>query len=375
VLRKRSPEVFVLDVDIAPFAENAAFDLERMKQYPGAESGAVLGAVMRARGLETVTADVYLGGPLRTRPAVCASVELTRFTDELLTLDHVDPAVCISLESPIVARDFYSRIDEVSQRFRHVFLWKGAHARATGRAVFHEVHWPYPDLAPAAPALPWGERRFLALVNSNKRVFAFPRPLFQPRHPRHSLRMLLPPLRVQRARFRDRWFWSELYKERLAAIRHFARCPDFDLYGHGWSDVSGLATRDAAAVSRSYRGELPALGKREALSRYRFAICFENTRFAGYVTEKVFDALAAGCIPVYLGAPDIEQYVPEGVFVDARRFRSYGALEKRLRGMASGEAEWRLAAARTYLASSAADPFRQRRHVAELAAALIGEPA
>lgn len=368
------PEVFVLDVDIAPFMENRAFDLEYVRQFPGAESGAMLGALLRAGGLETVTADVYLRGPLRSRPAVCASNEFTRFTDELLSLDHVDPAVCVSVESPIVARDFYKRIREASERFRHVFLWKGTRERATGGAEFHEVHWPHPNLTPVGTSSSWTQRRFLALVNSNKRVFAFPTPLFQARHPRHSVRMLLPVMRVQWARGRERWFRSELYKERLAAVRHFARCEDFDLYGHGWDDVSGLHVRDADAVSRAFRGELPPFGKIEVLSRYQFAICFENTAFPGYVTEKLFDCLVAGCIPVYLGAPDIEQYIPAEAFVDARRFRNYRELEKCLREMTAEEADQRSAAARTFLGSDAANPFRQQCHIEEMAAALTGEP-
>jgi len=41
--------------------------------------------------------------------------------------------------------------------------------------------------------------------------------------------------------------------------------------------------------------------KQKALSSYLFYLAFENTIEAGYVTEKVFDSLKAGAIPVYLG--------------------------------------------------------------------------
>lgn len=41
--------------------------------------------------------------------------------------------------------------------------------------------------------------------------------------------------------------------------------------------------------------------KQAAISNYLFYCAFENTYEAGYVTEKVFDALIAGVVPIYLG--------------------------------------------------------------------------
>lgn len=37
----------------------------------------------------------------------------------------------------------------------------------------------------------------------------------------------------------------------------------------------------------------------------------ENTNTRDYVTEKVYDALAAGCIPIYYGAPNIASFIPQ----------------------------------------------------------------
>lgn len=44
--------------------------------------------------------------------------------------------------------------------------------------------------------------------------------------------------------------------------------------------------------------------KQAAISRYMFYLAFENTKEPGYVTEKVFDALTAGVVPVYAGATE-----------------------------------------------------------------------
>ncbi len=41
--------------------------------------------------------------------------------------------------------------------------------------------------------------------------------------------------------------------------------------------------------------------KHETLLKYKFNICFENSSYPGYLTEKLFDAFFAGCIPIYWG--------------------------------------------------------------------------
>ena len=41
--------------------------------------------------------------------------------------------------------------------------------------------------------------------------------------------------------------------------------------------------------------------KNEWLKDYKFNICFENSSYPGYLTEKLFDAYNAGCVPIYWG--------------------------------------------------------------------------
>jgi hypothetical protein len=46
-----------------------------------------------------------------------------------------------------------------------------------------------------------------------------------------------------------------------------------------------------------------------------FVLAFENTIEESYVSEKVFMALQAGAIPVYRGAPNVLDFVPENSVV------------------------------------------------------------
>lgn len=362
---------FVFDVDIPPFLANKVFDTAHARQYPGAEAIAALGASLRDAGLETMTADVYLREADAGRPAVCLSNELTRFTDELLSFDSVVPVACMSLESPLGAIDFYQRIQEVSERFRHVFLWGGMRDRALGGATFHEISWPYPEFGGQKPSPSWSERKFLVLVNSNKRIFVPPTQLVQLRHPRRSARALLASERLRRLRRSESWLASELYKDRLDAIRHFSQSSDFDLHGRGWSDTSTLSGPEARAVARSYRGEVPVFAKVSTLADYRFALCFENTAFPGYVTEKIFDCFLARCIPVYLGAPDITDLVPAAAFIDARDFRDLGALESFIRALSPEAARDYVDAAADFMGSKGAERFSQAHFVQVMADVLL----
>ncbi len=118
---------------------------------------------------------------------------------------------------------------------------------------------------------------------------------------------------------------QELYGARLAfiqAMQHNQRHDSFDLYGIGWA-------RDAAPV---YKGQTH--NKISTLERYRFSICYENAReIPGYITEKIFDSFLAGTVPVYWGAPNVDEWIPRDCFIDRREFKSDEELYNHLEAM------------------------------------------
>ncbi len=124
---------------------------------------------------------------------------------------------------------------------------------------------------------------------------------------------------------------SELYSKRMEAALWFHLHSDipFEVYG-----------RPPFALP-NYRGALSPENKLPTLSHFRYSLCFENTNHreysAGYITEKILDCLETRTIPIYLGAVNIEHYVPKECFIDMREFKSYSQLDANLRSMTSGE--------------------------------------
>lgn len=81
--------------------------------------------------------------------------------------------------------------------------------------------------------------------------------------------------------------------------------------------------------------------KLETIARYPFSIAFENARAPDYVTEKVYDPLVAGSIPIYFGAPNVERFVPgDGCYVDAAAFPQPRRLAEKLRALLHDAGEY-----------------------------------
>ncbi len=149
------------------------------------------------------------------------------------------------------------------------------------------------------------------------------------------------------------WCDRELYSDRRSIINFFSdRYPDlFDLYGPGWDGVS------------TYKGMPHA--KLPCLQQYRFNICLENTRnTTGYITEKIFDAMQAGCIPVYAGASNMDSYIPRTCYIAYEDFTSLETLKERMCAVTEQEYEQYQENIRAYLASPEAQQFSIESFVA-----------
>lgn len=71
--------------------------------------------------------------------------------------------------------------------------------------------------------------------------------------------------------------------------------------------------------------------KKDLYARYKFALCLENTIEDGYITEKIVEAFAAGCIPIVYSHPSITDYFNSEAFIDLMHLQLKSSFEDALR--------------------------------------------
>ncbi|SDB37056.1 glycosyltransferase family 10 domain-containing protein [Bauldia litoralis] len=90
----------------------------------------------------------------------------------------------------------------------------------------------------------------------------------------------------------------------------------FELYGPGYPKHLGVTEAGRTGDWQSI--------KRKILSRYSFNLALENTNTKYYVTEKIWNAIECGCVPIYFGGNSgIEEIISNRSFIDASQFESF----------------------------------------------------
>ena len=154
---------------------------------------------------------------------------------------------------------------------------------------FYKIYWPQTDVFPEIHEKSFNEKKLLVNISMNKSS-------------NHKL---------------------ELYSERLKTITYFNNNYSniFDLFGYGWNNDNHLKGVKKKIFFKTYQGVIK--NKWEVLPNYKFAICYENIKDTpGWVTEKIFDCFRCQCVPIYWGASNIYDFVPDGTFIDRRKFSS-----------------------------------------------------
>jgi hypothetical protein len=78
--------------------------------------------------------------------------------------------------------------------------------------------------------------------------------------------------------------------------------------------------------------------KLDTIARYKFCLAMENSIAPDYVTEKVYDGLLVGTVPIYLGAPNIDDFLPgERSIIKVTDFSGPAELARYVKALAEDE--------------------------------------
>lgn len=86
-----------------------------------------------------------------------------------------------------------------------------------------------------------------------------------------------------------------------------------DISGRWWPE--GIKTMQEDRLASNWHES-----KMNFIKNYKFNLCLENTNYGYYLTEKIWDAITALCLPIYYGTETVYQIFEKNSFVDTSEF-------------------------------------------------------
>ena len=290
--------------------------------------------IWASRGVSVCTANQLFAEPgTDAHHSAYYSLGIADNFERVLSARLARLAAFVIMEPPVVAPHLYAILPRLTEVFERVYVHNaegdGYSLSGVNENRLHRFYWPIPYRDVLLPH--WDNRRRLnriVVINGNH-------------NPRGRRR--------------------EQYSLRIKAMSELSNSGIVDLYGRGWDRWWSRAAmwwpywRNRGPLMAIYKG--PCESKFEVLANYEFCLCFENMRMNGYITEKLFDCLYAGTIPLYLGAPDIVRYMPPEVFVDCRNYSTWTEMWLSVADMSSERIQAMRQAGRQFLHSDLALKF------------------
>lgn len=297
-------KVVVLDSGIPQLFQNKIFDpKEAVKISHTILPTCFLYEQALKQRILMMTPDVFFNLPKKPKQSLLISHLYTEQTARLIAAG-VKPLILTCQESPFIATRFYLNLKKYSGQFKYSIVFSGMKKHLSPKTQYLQMFFPEVYNPANFKPLPFTQKKYLTMISGNKRLGNWKKNL---------LLKIFYGLGIR-----------EIYSLRQEIINFFAGSGKFDLYGVLW-DRGGATALETENIKKVYRGTVAE--KLPVLSQYKFTFCLENCVFPGFATEKIFDAMFAGTVPVYLGASDIEDFVPKNTFIDMSQYKSLKELD------------------------------------------------
>jgi Glycosyltransferase family 10 (fucosyltransferase) C-term len=279
------------------------------------------------------------------------------------------PGIVLCSESPLFAETFYEEAASICADYKAGILFNGIIERNfSGRHNYHPMHYPsYSNDEINTFVVPWEKRKEMVVVLSNKYyrdAFHF-KSLFNPKKFEAWIRgkLKLSSKSIKRLATKN-----QLHDTRLSAIDYFCNQSFLDIYGYYWNDLNNLPLKWRKRLKHHILKRSPGQceDKKQTIANYKYALCFENTIYPGYLTEKIIDCFVAGVIPIYLGDPVVEKTIPPDIFIDMRKYNNWDDLYLKIKSMSKIEGESMIRKARQFLESESGQSFTYYNHAKKI---------
>jgi hypothetical protein len=103
--------------------------------------------------------------------------------------------------------------------------------------------------------------------------------------------------------------WNNGFRSKVSIL-----IKEFRKYAFKVNNIKFCGLKHFFRFFNNYLGEVK--DKREILSNYKYSIVIENS--SDYLSEKLFDVMFSGCIPIYIG-PNLTNYeIPDYLYIQAK---------------------------------------------------------
>ena len=349
-------KIIAFTADSQVFENDRLFDQKWMLKFPGASWFPILASNLK--DYKVTTTDVALSH-VESGYWEASSIGVIQH------LDHSDPIKLISLganpllliaaESPVYAVSFFNNITSIAKDFpKRVLLEVLIDQLPIEENKNYVLKFPSFFNKNIITPVEWENKYFMTMVVRN--MYNDSLSLNYLKHPLDILIFVYRWLRTKTSRsfiLKSNFPYENLHNKRIEAIIFFGKKNKLDLFGFGWDNIKNLP--------RYYQNKLlpvlkkikptPIDNKLTTISQYKFALCFENAAYKGGVSEKIIDCFVAGVIPVYLGAVNIKEFVPEDTFIDVRLFNTWEELYIKLEDFSEIDANMMISKGREFIMS------------------------
>jgi hypothetical protein len=367
-----SKKIYAYCNDTKVFQNNLVLSASYCKQFPGLSWISYFIELAKEKRHGVLTGDECLKA-INNKEIKVSDVTVIADKDsqhaKALVSMGCKPGIVICSESPLYAETFYEEAEGFCSDYKAGILFNGLiESHISDKYNYYPMHYPsYRNDEINPLVIPWEKRKEIIVVVSNKYyrdAFHF-KSLFNPKKLEAWIRgkFNLSSKSIKRYAIK-----KQLHDTRLSAIDYFCNQSVLDIYGYYWKDLNNLPLKWRRRLKHHIlkwsSGQCE--DKKQTIANYKFALCFENTIYPGYLTEKMIDCFVAGVIPIYLGDPDVEKTIPPDIFIDMRKYNSWNDLYAKLKSVNKIEGEKMIRSARQFLESETGQSFTYYDHAKKI---------